>query len=516
MAQTTTNFNATFNLTDQPDSSRFVYLFMGTGQVGSLGSAFVSFNANQQLSDDEKSGLGQAANGYTLTFNRLDSITVSNAGIPDVTVPVITVTGRINRGTGAYAKIANPAASGATTTMTLTRTSTSPLRYNMSITGSATLDGKTVSLNMTNVPLTLVYALPGEFGSSAGTGTVTPFGSAQISATISPRGARTFSTAQSADVNAIVSFSQNDTLNFFGIMGDKPQFPLTITGGTGAYAGASGSATVSVSDSNTGGSTAAITGTVTIDPSAPLITSVQTAYYHRPQIAQNSWIEIKGNGLVPASTPAGGTFWSDAPEFAQGKMPTQVGNISVSVNGKPAYIWWFCSAKTTPTCSSDQINVLTPLDDAIDQQVLVVVKNGSKTSAPYPVQKRFVTPSALLFDAVGHPVATHADASLLGPATLFPGSSTPAKRGETVTLWTVGFGPPTTPLAEGSSTQRGTLPSAPDCALEGTPVPVAPALVSPGLYQINITVPENALAGDNHLLCTYETFDMPGMLLAVQ
>jgi predicted transporter len=59
------------------------------------------------------------------------------------------------------------------------------------------------------------------------------------------------------------------------------------------------------------------------------------------------------------------------------------------------------------------------------------------------------------------------------------------------------------PLVEGSSTQSGSLPSTPVCFLGGTQVTVAAALVSPGLYILNITIPNNAVAGDNLFDCIY-------------
>ena len=75
---------------------------------------------------------------------------------------------------------------------------------------------------------------------------------------------------------------------------------------------------------------------------------------------------------------------------------------------------------------------------------MVVVKNGSDSSAPFLVPKDALNPSVLTFDTIGHAVATHLDGSLLGPTSLYPGLSTPGKGGETVTFWTVGFGLPTT------------------------------------------------------------------------
>jgi uncharacterized protein (TIGR03437 family) len=201
-------------------------------------------------------------------------------------------------------------------------------------------------------------------------------------------------------------------------------------------------------------------------------------------------------------------------------MPTEIGGVSVTVNGKPAYVWWFCSKATTPACATDQINVLTPLDDFVGQ-ALVVVKNGTVSSGAFLVRIGPQKPSVLLMSARGDAVATHANGSLVGPTTLFPGASTPAQRGETISVWTIGFGLPTQPLVAGSSTQQGSLPRAPVCYLSGTvAVQSVAALVSPGLYQINFTVPDTAPEGDNYFYCSLTgatTLDgTPGSLIAVQ
>jgi uncharacterized protein (TIGR03437 family) len=516
MAQTTTNFSGTFTLTDQPDNERFFTNFFGTGQVGTLGTALLSMSRNQQLADDGISGVGQSGGGLRISFNRLDTIFISLAGIPDPTQASITVTGRINTGTGAYANISNPAPSGPTVTVTMVRTSTSPLGYNLSVTGNAVLNGQTISLAITNVPFTQSNTLVNVFGTSTGTGTLTPFGDVQVSANVTPGGGRTFQTSQFIDIIVTMTLSQADSIKFFfTLVGETPppNVPFTITGGTGAYAGASGSGTLNLPTQDS----VTVAGSVTkASPTTPVITSVGTASYPMKRIAQNDWIFITGTNLVPANTPAGGMYWSNAPEFAQGKMPTQVGGISVTVNGKPSYVWWFCSAATTPACAQDQINVLTPLDDAADQLVMVVVKNGSDSSAPFLVPKDEVNPSVLTFDTLGHAVATHPDGSLLGPTSLYPGLSTPGKGGETVTLWSVGFGLPATSLEEGSATQSGSLPSTPACTLGGASVQVVAVLVSPGLYILNITIPDNAVSGDNFFYCTYNNAVLPGSLVAVQ
>lgn len=519
----TTNFTGTFTITDQPDTTRFITGFVGTGQVGTLGTALLTMNMNQQLADDGKSGIGQAGAGLNIFFSRSDTIVINTAGIPNPDQASITVTGRINTGTGLYATIANPAPSGPTVTLTLNRISTNPLRYNLSMTGNPLLNGQATSLAITNVPFTQTNTLVNAFGTSTGSGTITPLGTAQMTVTVTPGGSRNFdSTAKFIELAVTVSLNQTDSIKFFfTIVGDVPptlDTPIIIAGGTGAYNGVTGTVhftSLNFVDSKT--TTVSLAGTlVQAGPTTPIISSVGTANYGFNRTAQNAWTAIKGAHLVPATTPAGGVFWSNAPEFAQGKMPTQLGGISVTVNGKPAYIWWFCSAATTPTCAQDQINILTPLDDAKDQQVIVVVKNGSDSSAPFLVPRDGVNTSVLAFDVPGHAVATHLEGSLLGPTNLYPGLSTPGKRGETVTLWATGFGLPTTSLVDGSSTQSGSLPVTPACFLGGAPVSVTAVLVSPGLYILNIGIPSDAAAGDNWFYCTYGNSVTPGVLVAVQ
>ncbi|MBZ5603979.1 MAG: hypothetical protein LAO79_16895 [Acidobacteriia bacterium] len=232
-------------------------------------------------------------------------------------------------------------------------------------------------------------------------------------------------------------------------------------------------------------------------------------------IAQNAWLEIRGSNLVPANTPAEGVIWNSAPEFAQGSMPTQIGSISVTVNGKPAYIYYYCSAVTSSICAQDQINVLSPLDNATGS-VDVVVTNGSTASAPFTTNMSAAVPSFLRFSDQGYVVAIHTNGALLGPSTLYPGLSTPASPNETVVVFGVGWGLPTASLTQGSSAQSGLLPSTPVCKIGSTTVAVAAALISPGLYQFNLTIPGDA-KGDNSLSCTYNGATTPsGDLLTVQ
>lgn len=242
--------------------------------------------------------------------------------------------------------------------------------------------------------------------------------------------------------------------------------------------------------------------------SGGLITSVNTAG-GGSDIAQNTWIEITGTGIAPANTPAGGVIWGDAPEFAAGRLPTQLKSVSVTVNGKSAYVYFYCSGTVSGSiCAKDQINVLTPLDNT-EGPVQIVVNNGSGSSAPFTANVKTVSPAFLLFKPP-YIAATHADNSLLGPVTLYPGASTPAKANEVVVLYAVGFGLPSAALTSGSSSQSGVLVPAPVCRVGTNPAVVSFAgLISPGLYQINLTIPNGTPPLDNPVGCTFKGASTP-------
>lgn len=117
-------------------------------------------------------------------------------------------------------------------------------------------------------------------------------------------------------------------------------------------------------------------------------------------------------------------------------------------------------------------------------------------------------------------VARHLNFSLLGPASLFPGSSTPAAVGEEIILVLYGLGVPNgAPPTAGSATQSGTL-NAPACWISGIPVALATEslnLISPGLYQLNLVIPPGTPSGDNPINCVYQGYPtFQGALIAVQ
>ena len=232
-----------------------------------------------------------------------------------------------------------------------------------------------------------------------------------------------------------------------------------------------------------------------------------------PVIAPNSWIEIKGRNLAPATVDANGMTWDGAPEFATGKMPTQLGGVNVTVNGKPAFVSYV---------NATQVNALTPPDDTIGP-VQIVVTNGGVSSFPFYVKMWPAAPTSLLIGSSHYILATHADYSLVGPTSMsVPGYQfSPARPGEVITLWGVGFGLPTNGVVNGSSSQSGPLPAIFGVRIGDIGAGITFAgLVSPGLYQINVIVPSSAADGDNSVVWFYlsqaqQTYP-PGALIAVQ
>lgn len=501
----TTSFTAVLTTMNHQSVERLVKLFVGTAGSGTLGNAVLRLNLSQQLSADYLTGQGPVRVGLTLATSREDTLSMGFQDIQDPTFLAATVTGRVAGGTGAYSGASN----ASPLTLTLAQSSTSPLRYNVSLSGAVTVSGQTLDVSFREAGTELALTDTRVFDNDTGACSVPPFGDGKLTLVSQPDTHRWDDKVNFIEANITCEFSDTDSVRAFVIVrnpGSQLTFdPVMITGGTGEYAGVSGTAQVTdISELPNNTERVTLSGALTLaGPATPIITEAHTAYWigGNVSIAQNAWIEIKGRNLAPAATPAGGMFWSDAPEFAQGKMPTEVGGVSVTVNGKPAFVWWFCSAATTAACATDQINVLTPLDD-YEHQVAIVVKNGPASSAPFMTAKGRTTPSPLLFSVRGDVVATHPDGSLVGPRSLFPGYSTPAQRGETISIWGVGFGLPTTAVEAGSSTQRGSLPYAPVCYVGGRPAPVTAALVSPGLYQFNVTVADDAAGGDNLFYCT--------------
>ena len=234
------------------------------------------------------------------------------------------------------------------------------------------------------------------------------------------------------------------------------------------------------------------------------ISLVANAEGESPVIAPNTWVEIKGFDLGPA----GDTRTWQSSDFTNGQMPTNLDGVSVTVNGKSAYVSYI-----SPT----QINILTP-PDAMSGPVPVVVSNHGSPSASFTAQAQVLSPSFFVFNGGPYVAAVHADGSLIGPTSLYAGLTTPARAGETVLLYANGFGPTNAPVVGGSLVQSGTLPLPLTITIGGKPATVQFAgLVSPGLFQFNVVIPAATTSGDQGVIATYNgQSTQTGALITVQ
>ena len=242
----------------------------------------------------------------------------------------------------------------------------------------------------------------------------------------------------------------------------------------------------------------------TISTTGPAISLVANAEGASPTIAPNTWLEIKGANLAPAGDAR---IWQ-ASDFAGGKLPTSLDGVSVTVNGIPAYVYYI-----SPT----QVNVLTPPNPLSGPVPVVLTVNGTASSA-YTVQAQPASPSFFVINGGPYVVAQHAaNFTLVGPTALYPGSTTPAKPGETVVIYANGFGATSTAVVSGAETQSGTLSPLPSITIGGVAATVQYAgLVSPGLFQFNLVVPASLANGDQPITATYNGFStQAGCLITV-
>ena len=239
----------------------------------------------------------------------------------------------------------------------------------------------------------------------------------------------------------------------------------------------------------------------------PAISFVANAEGASTVIAPNTWIAVYGVNLAPHQDALNVRIWGLA-DFVNDQMPTQLDGVSVTVNGESAFVYYV---------SPSQVNILTP-PDAMQGPVNAVVTNNGALSQAFVAQAQPVSPSFFVFDGT-HVVATHADGTDIGPTTLYPGWTTPAKPGETIVIYANGFGPTSTPVVSGAVSQSGSLSPMPAITIGGIQANVrfAGLNVTPGEFQFNVDVPVNLTDGDQPITATFSGGStQAGALLTVQ
>jgi uncharacterized protein (TIGR03437 family) len=226
--------------------------------------------------------------------------------------------------------------------------------------------------------------------------------------------------------------------------------------------------------------------TATANPLLPNITGVVNGASFLPQIVAGSWVTIQGANLSATTRPWG------ASDFVNGALPIQLDNVSATINGKAAYIYYI---------SPKQLNILAP-DDAATGPVAVQVTNSAGVTNTFTANKAALSPALFLFTSP-YPAAVHADGTYVGPPQLIAGATTtPAKPNEIIMLYGTGFGA-TNPIIQTGFvfTNPAPLAESVTATVGGMPANVQGFLISPGLYQFDVTVP-NLPDGDALLAIT--------------
>jgi uncharacterized protein (TIGR03437 family) len=225
----------------------------------------------------------------------------------------------------------------------------------------------------------------------------------------------------------------------------------------------------------------------------------------QPGVVANSWTTILGANLSSVTDT-----WSSS--IVDGKLPTKLDGVSVTMGGQPAYVQYV---------SSSQLNVLAP--SVASGPIQVTVTTSAGTSSSFTATASQYGPAFFLWPN-NQVVATRQDFSYAAKAGTFPGAATlAAKPGDVLILWGTGFGP-TAPVAPAGvqtpSTQTYSTATLPTITVNNVPATVYGAALAPGyvgLYQVAIQVPTSLADGDWPLGVSIGGVSGPsGVVLTVQ
>lgn len=222
-----------------------------------------------------------------------------------------------------------------------------------------------------------------------------------------------------------------------------------------------------------------------------------------PQISPGTWVEIYGTNFASTSTT-----WQTS-DFTNGVAPTTLGGVSVSIGGQAAFI-----SSVTHNASYDQVDAQVPSGVGSGSQNIVVTNSGG-SSAPYAITVKATepgldAPASFTVNGKQYVVALHTSTTPCGttsglcfvlPSGAISGvSGAPAKVGETIILYGIGFGSVNPAFSAGqivTGSNSLTLPflvnfgsTAATVSCSSCYAGLAPNFV--GLYQFQLVVPNVA------------------------
>jgi uncharacterized protein (TIGR03437 family) len=224
----------------------------------------------------------------------------------------------------------------------------------------------------------------------------------------------------------------------------------------------------------------------TLQPALPTVNLVisASAYGAFPTFGSGSWIEIYGTNLG-----VGPQGWSSA-NFTGINAPTSLVGTSVTIGGQSAFVDYV---------NDTQVNVQAPAGLNIGSQDLIVT-TAAGASAPFPVNvvaenPGLVAPSSFDIGGTQYVVAQSLSGEFVLPAGAISGvTSQPAKPGENIVIYGIGFGSVTPSIPPGEIAQGSSTLALPfTISIGGKPATFSYDGLSPssvGLYQFNVTVPD--------------------------
>ncbi len=239
---------------------------------------------------------------------------------------------------------------------------------------------------------------------------------------------------------------------------------------------------------------------------APLVVSgVVNGASFQSGVVAGSWGTILGTNLATVTDT-----WAKA--IVNGKLPTKLDGVSVSVGGQLAYVYYI---------SAGQINFIAPDVAPGPQQVIVTNSVGSSTA--FASTSSAFGPAYFLWPG-NQAVATRQDFSLAAKAGTFAGVTTvAAKPGDVIILWGTGFGPTSPAVPEGEETpgdqtySTSTLPTVKINSISSLVYGAALAPGFAGLYQVAIQVPSSITDGDWPIVTSIGGVQSPsGAVLSVK
>jgi uncharacterized protein (TIGR03437 family) len=228
-------------------------------------------------------------------------------------------------------------------------------------------------------------------------------------------------------------------------------------------------------------------------PALPAISSTSSvvpSFIGKSDFGSNTYVEIYGTNLSTTARAWGGS------DFNGANAPTSLDGVSVTVNNKPAFVYYV---------SPGQININTP-DDTTTGPVNIQVSNAYGVSNVGTANRARLSPTMqsipqFILNGKSYVVAQTPDfKNFIGTPGMVAGIPfVQAKPGDTVQIYALGCGPTNPPTQAGVvAAQNAPLALPYQVKIGGVPANVSFAGMvanSIGLYQFNVVIP-NVAAGD--------------------